>query len=220
MGAMWRRLVVGALMIGAYGIGNAQAVDVGLVQQLAGDVTYVSTTGSGKVQAFMKIRQGDRFTVPAAAQVQVVYFQSGRKETWRGPASFNAGAERSDAVRGTVHEVANLPVGVPQKIQKIPDMIQMARLGGVQVRSAPQKRRVGAQDEAELAAARATYAQLRQQLPQEDITPELYLFSVLQDYLLYDEMKTMVDEMVRKQPTSGEAQQLAEWVRARMQPVK
>jgi len=220
MEAMRRMIIAVALMLGAYGIGHAQAVDVGLVQQVSGDVTYVSSTGSGKVQAFMKMRQGDKFTLPAAAQVQVVYFQNGRKETWRGAAVFNVGAERSDAVRGTVQQVATLPVGVSQKIQKIPDMIQMARLGGIQVRSAPQKPRVDAQEKAELAAARATYTQLRQQLPPDDITPELYLFAVLQDSLLYDEMKTVVDEMMRKQPASGEARQLAEWLRVRLQPVK
>lgn len=219
MRIMWRMLIAGALTLGAYGIGHAQVVDVGLVQQVTGDVTYVSSTGSGKVQAFMKVRQGDRFTVPASAQVQLVYLQNGRRETWRGPASFNAGAEHSDAVRGTVQAVAKLPVGVSQKIQKIPDMIQMTRLGGIQVRSAP-KPRSDAEQKAELAAARATYAQLRQQLPPDDITAELYLFSVLQDNLLYDEMKTLVDEMVRKQPASAEPRQLAEWLRGRMQPAK
>ncbi len=220
MGTMWRIFFAGALLLGAHGIGNAQAVDVGLVQQLAGEVTYVSPTGSGKVRAFMKMRQGDRFTLPDAAQVQIVYFQNGRRETWRGPASFSVGAERSDALRGAVQEVASLPVGVSQKIQKIPDMIQMARLGGIQVRSAPKERRSATVDKAELAAARATYAQLREQLPPEDITAELYLFSVLQDYLLYGEMKALADEMVRKQPASAEAQQLAAWVKARMQPAK
>lgn len=220
MGTIWRVLVAGALFAGACGVGNAQAIDVGLVQQVAGEVTYASPTGTGKVRAFMKIRQGDRFTLPASAQVQIVYFQNGRRETWRGPASFNVRAERSEALRGTAQEVANLPVAVSQKIQKIPDMIQMARLGGIQVRSAPQKPRVDAQEKAELAAARATYTQLRQQLPPDDITPELYLFAVLQDSLLYDEMKTVVDEMMRKQPASGEARQLAEWLRVRLQPVK
>ena len=221
MSMMVRMLSAGLLMLGTCGLGWAQGVDVGLVQQVAGDVTYVSGTGSGKAQAFMKMRRGDRFTLPAAARMQVVYFQNGRQETWRGPASFSAGSERSDAVSGTIQEVRKLPVGVPQKIQKIPDLIQMAKLGGITVRSAAPRPQPGsAEQQAELDAARATYAQLRQQLPADDITPELYLYTVLQDQLLYGEMKTMVDEMLRKQPASAEAAQLAEWVKARIEPAK
>ena len=221
MSMMVRLLLAGALMFGTCGQGWAQSVDVGLVQQVAGDVTYVSSTGSGKAQAFMKLRQGDRFTLPAAAQMQVVYFQNGRQETWRGPASFSAGGERSDAVLGTIQEVHNLPVGVPQKIQKIPDLIQMAKLGGITVRSAaPRPQRSSTEQLAELEAARATYAQLRQQLAADDITPELYLYAVMQDQLLYNEMKTVVDEMLRRQPASVEAAQLAEWVKARIEPTR
>jgi len=32
-------------------------------------------------------------------------------------------------------------------------------------------------------------------LPQDDLTAELYLFTVLRDYLLYDVMNMFVDEM-------------------------
>jgi len=35
---------------------------------------------------------------------------------------------------------------------------------------------------------------MRQKAAAEDITPELYFYSVLQDHLLYDEMKTVTDE--------------------------
>jgi len=56
---------------------------------------------------------------------------------------------------------------------------------------------------------------MRKDLPADDITPELYLYAALYDYLLYDEMKTVVDEMLRKQPDSEEAKTLADWVRSR-----
>jgi DNA-binding protein H-NS len=188
-----------------------------LISQVAGDVSYVSSSGAGKVPAFMKIRLGDRFTVAAGAQVKVVYFQNGRQETWRGPAGFRSGTEQSASLAGTVYEVASLPVGVPQKIQRIPELLQMAKLGGIQVRGTTPKQRASLEQQAEVAAARATYTQLRQQLPQDDITPELYLFTVLQDYLLYGDMKTVADEMLHRQPGNPEAQQLAEWARERVQ---
>jgi DNA-binding protein H-NS len=217
MGSLRRLLFVCALLLLGYGVGHAQSPDVGLINQLAGDVSYANSAGSGLARAFMKMRQGDRFTVAAGAQVRVVYFQNGRQETWRGPASFRSGTEHSESITGTVYEVAHLPVAVPQKIQRIPELIQMAKLGGVQVRGVTPKQQASLEQQAEVAAARTTYAQLSQQLPQEDITPELYLFTVLQDYLLYDDMKTVVDEMLRRQPGNREAEQLADWVRVRIQ---
>jgi len=217
MGAVRSALLVAALSLGSGGAVYAQGADVGLINQVEGDVSYAGASGGGKVQSFMKMRQGDRFTVAAGARLRVVYFQNGRQEAWRGPASFRSGLDHSEALAGIVYEVANLPAGVPQKIQRIPELLQMAKLGGIQVRGVTPKQRASLEQQAEVAAARATYAQLRQQVPPDDITPELYLFSVLQDYLLYDDMKTVADEMLRKQPGNQEAQQLAEWARVRVQ---
>ena len=50
----------------------------------------------------------------------------------------------------------------------------------------------------------------------EDITPELYFYSVLQDHLLYDEMKTVTDEMLKRQPANAEAKELAAYVQSRI----
>jgi len=217
MGAIRRALYLCVLLLGGSGVGHAQGADVGLISQVAGDVSYASASGAGKVQAYMKIRSGDRFTLADGAQLKVVYFKNGRQETWRGPAGFRSGPENSEPLAGAVYEVANLPIGVPQKIQRIPELLQMAKLGGIQVRGTTPKQRASLEQQAEVAVARSTYAQLRQQVPRDDITPELYLYTVLQEYLLYDEMKTVVDEMLRKQPDNQEAQQLAEWTRARIQ---
>jgi hypothetical protein len=217
MMAVMRALQIAALLLAGSGVVNAQGADVGLVNQVAGDASYVGSSGGGKVQAFMKMRQGDRFTLAAGALLKVVYFQNGRQETWRGPAGFRSGPEHGEPLAGTVYEVVNLPLGVPQKIQRIPDLLQMAKLGGIQVRGSTPKQRASPEQQTEVAAARTAYARLRQQLPQDDITPELYLFTVLQENLLYDDMKTVADEMLRRQPGNQEAQQLAEWARARVQ---
>jgi hypothetical protein len=217
MGAVWSALFVALLSCGNCAAAYAQGTDVGLINQVAGEVGYVSSSGTGKVQAFMKMRQGDRFNVAAGALLKVVYFQNGRQETWRGPSGFRSGPEHGEPLAGAVYEVAHLPVGVAQKVQRIPELLQMAKLGGIQVRGTTPKQRASLEQQAEVAAARTTYAQMRQQVPQDDITPELYLFTVLQDYLLYEDMKAVADEMLRKQPANQEAQQLAEWARVRVQ---
>lgn len=205
-----------AIMVGG---ARAQSLDVGLVNMLAGEVSYASEgAAAAKVQAFMKVRQGDRFTVPAGGAVRVVYFQGGRQETWKGPASFKAGARQGEG--GTPTEVTVLPASVPQKIAQVPELIQIAKLGrsgGVAVRGAAKAPRLSAEQQAEVKAAKDTYGKLRSQVGADDITPELYLYSVLQDYLLYDDMRPVVDEMSKRQPTSTEVQELAAWVKSRTQ---
>src|SRR3990172_8414683 len=96
---------------------SAQSSDVGLVNQLSGDVAYTSQGGAqSKAQAFMKVRQGDRFTIPAGAQLRLVYFNGSRQETWKGSSSFKAGAQQSEILSGQAAEAAQLPSGVAQKI--------------------------------------------------------------------------------------------------------
>jgi hypothetical protein len=185
---------------------------------LNGDVTYASGSTAAKAQAFMKVRDGDRFSVPAGAVVRVVYFQGGRQESFTGPASFTAGAERSSVQSGAQPQVTVLPAGVPQKISQTPQLIQIAKLGrtgGVAVRGLPREPRLNAQQQAEVRQARETYQKLRAEAAQDDITAELYLYSVLQDHLLYTDMKPVVEEMARRQPNNPDVAELKAYVQAK-----
>ena len=199
---------------------SAQSSDVGLLNQLAGEVTYASQGGAqSKAQAFMKVRLGDSFNLPAGAQLRLVYFNGSRQETWKGPASFKAGSQKSDALSGQAAETAQLPSGVAQKIAQVPNLVQIAKLGrsgGIAVRGGGKPGRLSSEQQAEVSHAKATYAQMRQKASDEDITPELYFYSVLQDHLLYDEMKTVTDEMLKRQPANAEAKELAAYVQSRI----
>ncbi len=194
--------------------------DVGLVNQLAGDVTYTSGSNNAKAQAFMKVRDGDRFFVPAGASVRIVYFQGGRQESYSGPASFTAGAQQGSVQAGAQPQVTTLPAGVPQKISQTPELIQIARLGrsgGVAVRGTSVDRRLTPQQQAEVRQARSTYEQMRSSAAQDDITPEIYLYSVLQDHLLYNDMKPVVEEMARRQPNNPDVAELVAYVKVKTQ---
>lgn len=201
--------------------GAYAASDVGLINHLAGDVSYSSGATSSKAQAYMKVREGDRFSVPAGSQVRVVYFQGGRQETFAGPASFTAGGQSSSVQSGSQPQVSTLPAGVPQKISQTPELIQIAKLGragGVAVRGIGREQRLTPQQQAEVRQAKATYQQLRASTPADDITPELFLYSVLQDHLLYSEMKPVVEEMARRQPNNADVAELRAYVKAKTEP--
>lgn len=216
----FERMCMGLAVAAAAAAAWAQSgMDVGLVNGMSGAPTYQSQGAPlGKVQAYMRVREGDRFSVPAGGTLRVVYFQGGRQETWSGPASFRAGQGQSGEAAGSAPQIAMLPIVAPQKMARVPDLIQSAMLGGVTVRggavAAPQA--LSEQEKAEIAQAREAYRGMRAQAAADDITPELYLMAVLQEVSLYDDMRSLIDEMQRRQPESQVVRDLAKWVQARL----
>jgi len=206
------RIIVSILLLAAAGAVQAQG-DVGLVNLVAGDVGFAPQAGpTGKVKAFMKVREGDRIDVPAGGQVRVVYFDGQRQERWQGPASFRTAKGQGTAISGKPAEVTTLPGGVSTRIARVPELMQNAKLGGIQVRGAQASRSASAEA---LSEAKSTYQKLRAQLPADDLTPELYYFSALNDFQLYEEMAPVVGEMQRKQPDSEDVKSLSTWLASR-----
>lgn len=214
--ASMKRTSMAAVLALASGVVLAQDLpDAGLLNQVRGDVTYAAEGGQARrARAFMKVREGDRFSVPAGATARLVYFQGGRQESWMGPAAFRVGTQASQASSGTP-EVAVLPAAVPVKIAKLPEMVQAARLGGVTVRGVAPRVQPTAQEQAELTVARDTYRHLRGSASEDDVTPELYLLSVLQEQRRYGDMPPLLDAMARRQPLSPEMLEFQEWVKSR-----
>lgn len=189
------------------------AADVGLVNQLQGDVSYQgSSAGGTRAAPFMKVREGDKFTIPEGGVLRIVYFEGGRQEMWKGPSSFKAGPKAGEAQSGTP-VVSQVPGGVPAKLSQTAEVIQIAKLGragGVTVRGV--KPNLTPAQAAEVAQAKKTYESWKSTSPADDITPEMYLYTVLQDYMLHDDMKAVVQTMQAKQPNSQEVKELAAWV--------
>jgi hypothetical protein len=210
--------LVSLLFVLMGGTALGQGADVALVNLVSGDVTYVPQTGTpGKVQPFMKVRDGDRIDVAAGGQVRIVFFEGARQELWAGPASFRAGKTAAEPISGKSAETTNLPAGVPQRMARIPELIQYSKFGGTQLRGGLTRQQKASLDQqATLAQARAAYEKMRQDMPADDITPELYLYAALYEFLVYDEMKVVVAEMRRKQPDNQDVKALDAWLTSRM----
>jgi hypothetical protein len=210
---------LGGLIVAGVLSFSAWAGDVGLVNQLNGDVSYQSGNASpGKASAFMKIRDGDKISVPDGGLVKVVYFDGGRQEVWKGPASFRAGVKQGEAFSGKA-EVSQVPGGAAPKLAQTSEVLQIAKLGragGVTVRGV--KKEIGnlpPAQQAEVAQAKKTYESWKAVSSADDITPEMYYYTVLQDYMLYEEMRAVVKAMQEKQPQSQVVAELAAWVSSR-----
>jgi hypothetical protein len=197
----------------------ADAADVGVVNHLAGLVTVTNGINTAKAQAYMNIREGDVFNVPEGVVVKVAYFQGGRQETFFGPTSFAIGSLQSIVRTGSYPQVSMLPSGVPQKISQTPELVQIARLSNASAaHPSPREQRLTPPQQAEVRQARQIYQKLRADTPDDDITPELYLYSVLQDLLLYNEMRRVVADMALRQPGNRDVRILAEYIRLKTEP--
>src|SRR3990172_740241 len=164
------RTVLVAVLFAASGAALAQSADVGLVNLVSGDVTYAPASGApGKVQPFMRVRDGDRFDLPAGAQLRIILFAAARQERWTGPASFRASAKASEPLAGKPAEVTNLPATAPQRIARVPDLLTNAKLGGIQVRGGISPRQQASLDQqGAVREARKVYEQIRAQFPSDD----------------------------------------------------
>lgn len=195
------------------GQARAQLRDVGLVNRVSGDVRFVPVNGASMaVKPFMRVREGDRFTLAAQAELRVVFIEGARQERWAGPASFRAARSEAEPISGVAAEVTKLPASAPQRIARIPELMQNAKLGGIRVRGATRSAKPAGKPAGTLAEARATYAEMKQAFPPDDITPELFYYAALQEHGNYPEMRVVVEEMQRKQPASEDVKALADWV--------
>ncbi len=196
------------------------AADAGMINQLSGEVSYQSGgVAAARATAYMKLRDGDVVRVAANASVRVVYFATGRQEAWKGPASFTIGANESRTAQGNTAQpqVSQLPGGVPAKLAQTPEMMAIAKLGragSVTVRGIAQPALNPAQT-AEVQEARRIYERMKGATSADDIMPEIYLYTVVQQYSMYDEMKQLVRTMQSKQPNNDSVRDLDAWVENR-----
>jgi hypothetical protein len=222
-------ICLGAVLIGPIEVmteARAMPPDVGLITRLSGDVIYKNENyqkAPEKAQAFMRVRKGDHFKIPAEAMVQLIYFQSGRKETWKGPVVLTVEdvQSRAKAERGgqTQPEVAFLPVEASKTMRCIPILMRRAglsRSGTMQVRSMSESYQesvtLSKDEQTGIAMAKKNYQAMRNQSEADDITPEMYLLGVLADYQKFEEMEPFIKEAQRIQPGNPVLKKLEEWV--------
>ena len=113
--------IVTALLLAAAAQAQSPPPDVGLVTKLTGKATYRNQEEKkpGQVQAFMKVRQGDHFHLSKASSLTLLYFASGRQETWKGPIALVAGAAASTVKNGKKAATLAVKMMPPSAIKMI-----------------------------------------------------------------------------------------------------
>jgi hypothetical protein len=191
------------------GIAFAQDTgDVGLVNSLQGDVSYQGKEGPArKAQPYMRLRHGDKVTLAAGAAIRISYTTANRQESWSGPGSFVATSGGGELLKGSKPEIVQMPAAVPQKLARVSELMNTSRVGGLVVRSVKAQ---SASSKEEVAEAVAAYESMRAKAAANDVTPELYLYSVFQENGMVDDLKIVAKEMLSRQPDNADIRQLAQ----------
>lgn len=208
----------------------AVATDIGMVTRLEGQVVYWNDTegqAQQTAQNFMKVRGEDHFDLKADARLQLVFFASGRRELWQGPMRLKVTDAGAKIVEGGLSStspiVTLLPETVSKEMQRISPLIEpdkLHRSGSTIVRGKRENAKgaslpasaLSDKETAAVEAARKTYNDLAGGSAEDDITPELFLFSVLADYDQFDEMDGLLKKMRAKQPENPAVERLAVWL--------
>ncbi|MDP1525896.1 MAG: hypothetical protein Q8M20_08810 [Rhodocyclaceae bacterium] len=193
---------------------QAQApVYVGLIDRLSGQVSAKSAAGNRfEPSAFSRLREGDEITLAAGAEMQIVLFESRRREPWQGPASFRLRTAGGEVLTGKAAQAIDIK-GAPSRVS-LAAAGNVQRIGGLTLRSAPGR----IPDDATVAQAQADYAAWVASAEADDILPELYMIGLLQERREPALLKPYVEAMLKKQPEHADVRALAERVTQQARP--
>lgn len=186
---------------------QSNSADVGLVNAMQGEVNYQGKEGPAKkAQAYMRLRHGDKVILGAGASIRISYTTVSRQESWTGPSTFVATSAGGEVIKGNKPEIVQLPAVAPQKLARIAELMNTSRVGGLVVRSVAVQT---AASKEEVAEAVRAYEVMRKGAPDNDVTPELMLYSVFEERGMISDLQKVAGDMVKRQPDNADIQRLA-----------
>jgi hypothetical protein len=186
----------------------AWAGDVALVMSLQGRVIRAVQPVPEAVEAFVKLRQGDVLTLDKGARLQVVYFDSGRQETWSGGGKLEVDATEGKATGLPAPQVKQLPVVMVKQLAHTPALAGQGRSGALRLRDADLRARPEVPSEV-LVEVEKNYALLKAEALPDDLGAEAYRLAALFDLRQWRKVEQAVTELRRDRAGNPAAQRLA-----------
>jgi hypothetical protein len=177
-------------------------VEVAMVTSLQGKVSRTSPMGPQPVQVFAKLKHGDQLALEKGSVLQVVYFDNGREETWRGAGKLEIARADSMAKGMAAPQVRMLPAVMVKQIAKTPALDSQGRAGMMRVR--------GVASAEDIASVEATYQTMRQERKGNDIKPELYFLSAMFELREFDRVESAVSRLQGEQPGNADVALVAQ----------
>lgn len=173
------------------------ATEVALVMLVQGKVTRLAEAAPVPVEAFVKLKEGDRLDLENNSRLQVVYFENGRRETWSGPGRLEMALREGKASGLPAAEVKQLPLVMARQLARTPTLDSQGRGGVTRVRSVP------SQDA--LLKLEDTYQDLKRRAEPNDLGPAMYLLSGLFDLRELDRVERVLGDLQQDGPKNPEA---------------
>ncbi|MCF8168074.1 MAG: hypothetical protein K9K38_19075 [Rhodoferax sp.] len=193
-----KKLWVTVLLCGAFGA--SWGAQDALITSLAGTVHY-SMVPTNVLRPFLKLRDGDKLTFKDSARLQIVFFGSGRQETWVGQGSLEIGDGHSKVLQGDLKaEVKQLPAVLVKQLTKTPTVDEVGRVGMTRLRTL--------HTDGALDAIEKAYADFRSQTSDSDFSPELYLLNSYLELREFDKVSAKLQELQKAHPNDPEVSKL------------
>jgi hypothetical protein len=209
----WLVRLISALTVALSTSPTALAIgDVALITALDGKVERVTSAGPSPIEAFVKLKDGDRLTLSKDASVRLVYFGSGRQETWRGNGKLLVQPVQSEATGLPPAEVKMLSSLVVRQIAKTPSLDSQGRAGVTRLRA------VGAPDA--LGKLEAEYDRMRIEGGGKDLNAEIFLLSGLFELRELDRVENLISDLSTRQKGNMEAMMLVSLYRRALADIK
>lgn len=189
-----RYLCVGLALLGC---SQAWAAEVALIMSVQGKVSRITDTAPVPVETFVKLNEGDRLNLDRDSRLQLVYFESGRQETWSGPGRLETTVRESRANGLPAPDVKSLPLVMARQLARTPALGSQGRGGVTRLRAVPsQDAMIKLED---------TYHELRSRTARDDLGPEAYLLSGLYEMRELDRVERVLGDLQQDGPKTPEA---------------
>jgi hypothetical protein len=186
----WVKGMLAALSVGFASLALAD-VEVAMVTSLQGKVSRIAPLGPQPMEVFTKLKHGDLLALDKGAMLQIVYFDNGREETWRGRGRLEVAHSDSTPKGLPPPQVRTLPPVMVKQIAKTPVLESQGRAGMMRLR--------GVASAEDIATVETTYQRLRVERSGRDIKPELYLLSAMFELREFDRVEAALADLQRDQ---------------------
>jgi len=180
--------------------GQVWAAEVALVMSVQGRVLRQATPVPLAVETFVKLNEGDRLSLAQGSRLQLVYFESGRQETWSGPGSLDLTLREGKPSGMAAPEVKQQPLLLTKQLARTPALDGQSRGGVTRLRAI--------QNPDAVARLESSYQELRSKAAADDLEPEVYLLAGLLDMRQLDRIEKTLDRLQQDGPKNDQAASL------------
>lgn len=179
------------------GFSQVWADEVALVMSVRGKVIRLVEKAPVPIEAFVKLKEGDKLSLEKDSRLQLLYFDNGRHETWSGSGRLETTLRESKASGLPAPEVKSIPMVMARQLAHTPALDGQGRGGVTRLRSVGRPDLVAKLDD--------TYHDLRSRAAANDLGPEMYLLSGLFELREFERVERVIGDLQQDRAKNPEA---------------